>query len=35
MSVKVVKFLDDVCGCMLFGVNVLVDVVKVMFGLKG
>lgn len=35
MVVKEVKFGDFVCKKMLVGVNVLVDVVKVIFGLKG
>lgn len=35
MVVKEVKFNIDVCDCMLKGVNILVDVVKVMLGLKG
>lgn len=35
MVVKDVKFGNDVCVKMLKGVNVLVDVVKVILGFKG
>lgn len=35
MVVKEVKFGDSVCFRMVCGVNVLVDVVKVILGLKG
>lgn len=35
MVVKEVCFGDDVCSKMLKGVNILVNVVKVILGLKG